>query len=226
MPVVAGLATVGSLTIGAALGSAGLLVGWLGSAVACGLVLTAARDPRATRVAVAMLPLLPATTFVGGMVLLPLWAVAGPWAVGAASLAVTGLTPLAAMAVAGRLGDRGPLSAPVGGRWLSIRLGLAACTAAVIVTGHVAGQLAGMHGRLDDGFFALLLLDLLPVLVYAIGTRRPRTVVVCGCLLFAMVAAGWTMLMIEDGNQFAGVWVVTGWMLAMFVATAGALRDN
>ncbi len=75
------------------------------------------------------------------------------------------------MAVAGRLGDRGPLSAPVGGRWLSIRLGLAACTAAVVVTGHVAGQLAGMHGRLDDGFFALLLLDLLPVLVYAIGTH-------------------------------------------------------
>ncbi len=50
--------------------------------------------------------------------------------------------------------------------------------------------------------------------------------VVCGCLVFAMVAAGWTMLMIEDGNQFAGVWVVNGWMLAMVVATAGAMHDH
>ena len=95
-----------------------------------------------------------------------------------------------------------------------------------MVTGHLVGQLAGKHGRLDEGFFALLLLDLLPVLVYVLCTHRPKTVMVCGFGVFAPMAAGWALLKIEDGNQFAGVWVVYGWTLALVVATAGAMHDH
>jgi hypothetical protein len=224
VPIVAGLATVVITTLGAVLGPAGMLVGWLVSCVACGLVLTAARDPRATRVTVAMVALVPTTTLVGGILLLPLWAVVGPWVVGAVSISIAGLTPMAAMAMAGRRYEFRPSAAPT--LWLWIRLGLAACTAAVVVTGHAVGQLLGKHGRLDDGFFALLLLSLLPVLIYAIGTRQPTTVVVCGSLVFVVTASGWALLLAENGNQFAGVWVMLGWMLALVVATAGTLRDN
>ena len=99
----AGLASVGITVIGpAALGPAGLLIGWLASAVACGLVLAAAHDPRATRAAVAMIVLLPATVSVSGLLILPLLAPTGPWVTGPLSIVVIGLTPSAAIALAGR----------------------------------------------------------------------------------------------------------------------------
>ena len=46
-----------------------------------------------------------------------------------------------------------------------------------------------------------------------------------GYLLFAAVATSWALFHIEDGNQFAGVWVFFGWMLALAVAGSGAVRD-
>lgn len=98
---------------------------------------------------------------------------------------------------------------------------LAACTAAVIVTGHLFVQFAASRGVLDTGFVVLLLADLLPVGIYSFGTRRPDTVMVRGYVLFTVVAGSWMLLWIEDGNQFAGMWVFIGWMVALVIAAGG-----
>lgn len=99
-----------------------------------------------------------------------------------------------------------------------LRRALAACTAAVIMTGHLVVQFAASRGELDSGFVVLLLADLLPVGIYSFGTRRPDTVVLRGYALFTVVAGSWMLVWIEDGNQFAGMWVLLGWMVALVIA--------
>ncbi len=106
-------------------------------------------------------------------------------------------------------------------RGLGLRLGLAACPAAVIVTGHLVVQFAASRGQLDGGFVALLLADLLPVGIYVLGTRRSDTVMVRGYVLFTVVAGSWMLGWIEGGNQFAGMWVFLGWMVALTIAARG-----
>ena len=105
VPIVAGLATVAILTIGALAGILGLLFAWLGSAAACGFVFRAAGDPRANRAMVAMIVLVPAALLAQSLVVVPLWAVGGPWAAATAGLAITALLPaLALRMAAGRPG--------------------------------------------------------------------------------------------------------------------------
>lgn len=224
LPVLAGLATVAVTTMAAVAGPVGILIGWLGGSVACGLVLLVARDERATRATLAMIVLLPASVPVGSIALAPLWSVGGPWATGVAQLLATGLTPTVAMAVAGRRPAVAANCAP-GGRWVWLRAGLAVCTAAVVVTGHLVVQFGRRSSEVDAGFLVLLVADLVPVCIYVVGVRRPGTVMVSGYLLFAIVAASWALFRLEDGNQFAGVWVLFGWMVALAVAGAGAVRD-
>ena len=65
VPALAGLATVAVTTMAAFTGPVGILIGWLGGSVACGLVLLWAGDERATRATVAMLVLLPASVDAG-----------------------------------------------------------------------------------------------------------------------------------------------------------------
>ena len=100
VPIVAGLATVAILTIGALAGILGLLFAWFGSAAACGFVFRTASDPRADRATVAMIVLVPAVLLAESLLVAPLWAVGGPWVAAAAGLALTALMPALALRMA------------------------------------------------------------------------------------------------------------------------------
>jgi hypothetical protein len=219
----AGVASVAAWLVASLAGPMSPLVGWAGAAGAAGLVLRAAGDERAARATVAMVVLLP-VAFVGYLLgANPLAAVAGPAAGTVAWLGLLALTPAAAVAMAGR---RAPLAGDGGGgRWVGLRIGMAACTAGIVATGHAVVQFGRPGAAVDGGFVLFLLAGLLPAGIYVAGTRQPGTVLVSGYCVFAFTAAAWALFGIEDGNQFAGVWVFMGWALAAASATAGAMYD-
>src|SRR5205085_10783642 len=126
---------------------------------------------------------------------------------------VIGLTPAAALALASRPAPDAVALGASPARWLAVRLGVAGLTAGVIVTAHV--RLWGRRGGgVDPVFVFWLLVDLLPAIVYAAGVRRPGTVLIGGLGVLGLVAAGWSLLALEHGNQFALLWVFMTWALA------------
>lgn len=121
-------------------------------------------------------------------------------------------------------GQRGGATHPMKVRYL-LQVGLAACTASVVVAGHLSVQRSNPSGDLDPGFLGLLAVGLVPVAVFAVGTRRRNTVLLTGYAQFVAVAASWSLFSMES-DPLAGMWVFYGWSAALGVAITGAVIDH
>lgn len=79
----------------------------------------------------------------------------------------------------------------------------------------------GLHA--NGLFFALLLLDGVPGLVYLLGVRRWRTVVACGSALCAMSAVPWALMLVGVKPALIGVFL--GFPVLLILCITGALAD-
>lgn len=112
-------------------------------------------------------------------------------------------------------------------QWLALRLGLAAATASGVVAGHLSVQLSGSHhGSLDGGFFAFLLLDLLPAIILAAGARRRSTVAACGFTMFVLTQLAWLGYVAGRHDPLAGIWVGFAFLVNLLLAIIAVANDH
>ncbi len=74
-------------------------------------------------------------------------------------------------------------------------------------------------------FFGLLALLLLPTVIYAIGVRRPESVLYFGLALLLITACGWVFVFVTD-ESLRAVFTPLSFLVTLATSTAGVIRDR
>ena len=90
----------------------------------------------------------------------------------------------------------------------------------VVRGGRVEGR-----GDFNAVFFKLLALLLLPTVIYAIGVRRPESVLYFGLALLLITAFGWVFVFVTDEGLRA-VFTPLSFLATLATSTAGVIRDR
>ena len=126
----------------------------------------------------------------------------------------------------GRMDD-GELRYPPTGLTLAARAAFSLATFAIILAGRVEvvrGGPAEARGDFNAVFFGLLLLLVLPTVIYAIGVRRPESVLYFGLALLLITAFGWVFIFVTDEGLRA-VFTPLSFLVTLATSTAGVIRQ-
>jgi hypothetical protein len=81
------------------------------------------------------------------------------------------------------------------------------------------------RGNFNAVFFGLLALLVLPTVIYAIGVRRPESVLYFGPALLLITAFGWVFVFVTDEGLRA-VFTPLSFLVTLATSTAGVIRDR
>lgn len=109
--------------------------------------------------------------------------------------------------------------------WLAVRVGLAALTAFIIVGGVASTKLPPQdpHAAADPASahpLVVIALLLLPALLFLIGIRTPRWVVVFGSLLVGITAVAWAYYT-TTRDSVAPVAMALAWIYTFLASVVG-----
>jgi hypothetical protein len=127
----------------------------------------------------------------------------------------------------GRMVD-GELRCPWTGLTLAARAAFSLTTFAIILAGCVEVVRGGpveARGNFNAVFFGLLALLVLPTVIYAIGVRRPESVLYFGPALLLITAFGWVFVFVTDEGLRA-VFTPLSFLVTLATSTAGVIRDR
>ena len=100
-------------------------------------------------------------------------------------------------------------------------------TAAVIILGFLDFLRDGNRDP-DRNFFLLLGIALLPSVIYAIGIKRRKSVLIYGVLLLGITALSWVwvFLPLGDTGGMEGVFTFPAFFVTLAAVLIGAARDH
>jgi hypothetical protein len=102
---------------------------------------------------------------------------------------------------------------------------IALMTSLIIVAGALFNVVGSSEREVDANFFALVTPALLPSMVFAIGIRTPRRVVLYGAFLLGATAFAWFFVFVED-DAMRGFWTLPAFVFTLCASIHGALGDR
>lgn len=104
------------------------------------------------------------------------------------------------------------------------RLVTTTLVAAIVIIGHVNVVGEQREGSFSALFLALLGLDLLPVVIYALAVRISPPVYWCGALLVLVNGVAWYYVAALD-DPLKGIYPALGFLISLMVALTAWVRD-
>lgn len=99
---------------------------------------------------------------------------------------------------------------------LLFRLSIAFITATVVVACSLDTQ-SSLSGKYDAGYFGLLIIQLVPIIIFLLALRDERCTLICGGLLVTLTPGAWLLYYLYDKDA-----IVLSSVILAFLVTLSA----